>query len=779
MTEEILIDIKLDDADNEKQVENLTKRITVLHAETKELVRQNKELAASGKTNSSEFIENAKQVEINKQKISENTASRKGLIQAIIAEDGSIKQLKVRNAELIKQRDLITTKTKEGREAIARINSEINENNDVIKENVSQQEKQRLNVGNYASALDKLVPGLGNVTVKLYEMAAAEGSVAAGLRVMIKESLAFIATPLGLTLTAIGLALAPVITYLKKTGDGMDIVDVETAKWNATLEVLTLRIADLGREMVAVANGTSDSQLGKFLLHFVASNPIVAQFGLTIKALAKLFPELAKDIETARKVAAENANTLDDLNDKQLLQSINAAKTRNEIAKLILQSKDRTKTEQERIALIDQAIQKESDLVEEEKYFADQRLAAKIKEVTDLHKLDTDDTETRLAQAERLAKALQNVDDKRSEELVNLINSVQEAEGASIGILEKLQNQRNAILDKQEEENKKRLDAELEGRIKKLHEAHEEQLYEEERNKEVTDELRAADEQQYAENWDKKLETLAEAHRKSVEDELNKNADLAGVYLEDYEIYKKNLEKKLKDELILAQRIKGLKESELDTAAAVAEGIAANFSKVSNAQKTATLASIVFSTASGVAKAVEAGAGIPWPANLAAILSGVAAVLGGIAQARAVLKGYAQGGLVMAKEAWESIKGFARGGSVSGQKIGAQHGTPITRSNGDNRVITAKIGEVILNEQQQAALGGSETFRKIGVPGFANGGQVLPVQSFAESMATRTAMNRINSTPAQQTKYIPVLVYQDFEMKAAEVSSPVTRAKVI
>ena len=33
-------------------------------------------------------------------------------------------------------------------------------------------------------------------------------------------------------------------------------------------------------------------------------------------------------------------------------------------------------------------------------------------------------------------------------------------------------------------------------------------------------------------------------------------------------------------------------------------------------------------------------------------------------------------------------------------------------------------GEVILNKNQQARLGGDETFRRIGVPGFAEGGAV-------------------------------------------------------
>lgn len=59
--------------------------------------------------------------------------------------------------------------------------------------------------------------------------------------------------------------------------------------------------------------------------------------------------------------------------------------------------------------------------------------------------------------------------------------------------------------------------------------------------------------------------------------------------------------------------------------------------------------------------------------------------------------------------------GFAEGGKIEGRM-----GTPIRRKNGDDRIITAKTGEVILNERQQAALGGPSTFARIGVPGFSS-----------------------------------------------------------
>lgn len=70
---------------------------------------------------------------------------------------------------------------------------------------------------------------------------------------------------------------------------------------------------------------------------------------------------------------------------------------------------------------------------------------------------------------------------------------------------------------------------------------------------------------------------------------------------------------------------------------------------------------------------------------------------------------------------------LATGGvvGISGRRVTDRANMP-TRSNGDNVLATVKRGEVVLNERQQAALGGAATFRSIGVPGFATGGMVSP-----------------------------------------------------
>lgn len=87
-----------------------------------------------------------------------------------------------------------------------------------------------------------------------------------------------------------------------------------------------------------------------------------------------------------------------------------------------------------------------------------------------------------------------------------------------------------------------------------------------------------------------------------------------------------------------------------------------------------------------------------------------------------------------------AAQAFAQGGKVlSGERVTSNSGLNIRRSNGDNVLATVRTNEVVLNERQQAMLGGARTFQKIGVPGFATGGYTgdplpQPSQSFIDGI---------------------------------------------
>lgn len=437
MAEEVIISISLEKGDNERQVDALTKKITDLTNANKNLHKANLEMIKTGQQNSKEYLENSRQIEINKQKITEATASRKGLIQTILAEDDSIKGLRARNAELIRQRDTLSTSTAEGKAKIAEINEELDKNNEIIKENVSQLEQQKINIGNYASALDGVLPGI-------------QGFVS-GIQNAVTAAKTFIATPLGLAIAAIALALSPLISFLKNTGDGMDFVEEKTTGLKQGLSILQDGFNDLGRQMLE-----GDTTFVKLVQAFVKANPIVVAFNASVSALRFLLPGLAKDFDEATKAGEAYARAMDEITTESQFFESAAEAEENAIKRLILQSKNRTATEEERIALIDEALDKEQRLAQRRVGFATSEAAQLVAAANQRAKLVRSDSETLQDFATRLARHFDATDNDLRDKLLASLKKIEDARESSISVEEKLQNQRDALADKADERDEKR-----------------------------------------------------------------------------------------------------------------------------------------------------------------------------------------------------------------------------------------------------------------------------------------------------------------------------------
>lgn len=82
----------------------------------------------------------------------------------------------------------------------------------------------------------------------------------------------------------------------------------------------------------------------------------------------------------------------------------------------------------------------------------------------------------------------------------------------------------------------------------------------------------------------------------------------------------------------------------LSIGSSLAHGLAGLAKEESELQKALALTGIAFDTAQAIAGGVAASQDIPYPGNLAAMASTIAAVLSAIAQAEAVISGYADGG---------------------------------------------------------------------------------------------------------------------------------------
>src|SRR5690606_4872482 len=196
--------------------------------------------------------------------------------------------------------------TEEGQEEIKRLNTALDANNDFIKENVDELSKQKINVGNYTESIQKAFSVQSLMTGGLAGLKTALTGAAQGFLAMTKASLAFLATPIGAVIGALGLVLGIVINAFKNTQEGMDKVTAVTRPLVAIFEVFIGVIQDLGLLLIdafsnpletieKIYNYVKDKVMGQFeALTDVVAGLFTLDFDRVQKGFDK-FTDMAKE----------------------------------------------------------------------------------------------------------------------------------------------------------------------------------------------------------------------------------------------------------------------------------------------------------------------------------------------------------------------------------------------------------------------------------------------------------------------------------------------------
>ena len=788
MEETILISIEIPKPEGEAEVDKLTRKITDLQIATANLQKQNNELIKQGKQNTQEYVENTRQIEINKQKIGESISARKGLISSLAAEDNSIKALNVRNAELKKQRDLITTATVEGRAEIARLNAEINKNNDVIKENVSQQEKQRLGVGGYLDALDKLVPGLG--------------ATATGFLNMAKAALVFIATPIGAIIAALGAALFALTSYFKGSEEGQNRLNKIMAIGSAIFEQFMNIVEDLGEALFDAF--TNPKQAAIDFGNFIKEN-IQNRF----EGLIELIPKLGKAIDllfagefaAAGKVAAdavlkvglgvENATDKIEGFINKTIELVNQgiengqrladfqAKIDADERKLIV---DRAKTSLEVSKLRAEALKFEGDERKKvllEAIALEESLAAREVALA----------KTRLANAELLRDA--NGDDKEALKAVAEARAeVFAAEATAFSNSLRFRKEIAAI----DEASAKEQAALLAETNKMLDDAEKLELDRQKRIQEAliaTEELRleqaivnAASLEERI-NREIELETfkaftllentaLLEAEKQLIIEKSQANINAIIVKGTQERIKKEEAEEKR-----LADLKKAANKAEMDGKFAVADATVGLLREVFGENKLFAIAQVGMNTAQAIVNAL-AMSGPPW---IGIAMAAIVGAIGAVQSARIAGIEFAKGGFLK-KMARGGVAGF--GGVLKGRSH-AQGGIPFTV--GGQPGFEAEGGEAIINKRstrmfrpllsQINQAGGGVAFKRGGeLTRFATGSIVnTQTRVASQSAESRTAV-RDAVLLAMENMPPTIVTVEDINARQSEVSEQTNKALV-
>jgi hypothetical protein len=419
-----------------------------------------------------------------------------------------------------------------------------------VRDAAKQVREQMKEMGDTAKKANSDILGMTSTGRMIQDFAqtfnAVRAAISANVAAMGALRIAIAATGIG----ALIIALGSLITYFKKTDEGAVMLEGITKGLGIAMKGLTQTVASLGEWMIKAFENPKQAlqELGDLILNnlinrFTAFGVILdgilsadmekitngtAQLATGVENLATKAKELGKEFEGAMKAGMDLAIMMDELDEAESKNITTSAKLEEQVTKLLLQSKDRTKTEAERIALLDKASQLETKKLEGDIAIAQQKLNIAQKELDTIAKTDA---------------AYDEAARKRAEAEASLIGLRTE----SINLQEKITNRRNALLDAETAEVQKQAEAE-----KKIREQADKAQMDYERKLMDLKVANIADEgerkrAQILLNYQRELEDLAIQGQMSFEilDELQKKRDEA-LKAADEEQAKKEEEKKLK-----------------------------------------------------------------------------------------------------------------------------------------------------------------------------------------------------------------------------------------
>jgi hypothetical protein len=631
---------------------------------------------------------------------------------------GSIIGLQQANKKLREERNKLDTTTAAGAKRIKELNSEIDKNNKSIKDNSSALEKQRLNIGNYTGALDKLIPGLG-ATVQ-------------GIGAMTKAAWAFVANPIGAILAALALILAAVTSWFRNSGDGADAFAKMMAKASAIVDVLIDRVSSLVRGLIAFASG---------------------DFGKGAEEMGKAFGGLGDELEREIKLAGELADALDALEDREKKYEVTLSGVRNQIKELIIEAKNRTLTEEERIAKLEKASELEREINNELLEIRREGLRIAVQEAAMRANAVQAETESLEEFADRLMEN-EELQDEIRQKVRDAVIAQNEAMGESILLQEKIQNQKDALAQKEIENLQKIREQEEKNDKKRTEEAEKQRLAR----------IAALEYKLKQENEQYKKELAAYEARKAKEEEITKrfNDRIA-------EETKVRMDKEAKDKAAAAameQKVEALKNE------AISGGIEMITKEKTGARlvlsaifKQDAIKEVVTNTYAAAIAAYKAMAGIPIVGPvLGAAAAGLVTAFGAKQLAGIVGIRFAEGGEVSGKRGTFNGPSHA-GGGIDYISSDGRH--RINVEGGENFYILKKSASREINrlsELNQRHGGNSWNGNRHPVSRFAQGGSVpVPASGGLTSVdVERIVRSTMENMPVS---YISVEEFQTVEEK--------------
>ena len=194
----------------------------------------------------------------------------------------------------------------------------------------------------------------------------------------------------------------------------------------------------------------------------VVSNMIIDVVTGT-KSLSEAFGSLGGEMSKATDEAMKLTKAQQDLEDQMDVNEVINKKAETQIQKLLLQSKNRTLSEKERMALINQAQKLDEEVFQRNKKISDETIRIAENEIVNKLRLSKKDAERLRTEGLEYAKKLQDSKRLTDEDITKLKDALLKREDItqqSIQLQEKAQNREDALAEKAEEKRNKAIEAE-------------------------------------------------------------------------------------------------------------------------------------------------------------------------------------------------------------------------------------------------------------------------------------------------------------------------------
>ncbi len=184
----------------------------------------------------------------NKAVMAEVTTGVLTLSNALTKEVRTLNEAAKNTRKLTKLKGDLNIKNKDGKRALDEINKKLDSNTKFVKKNSDAMSKQRLEIGNYSGALDRVIPGLSAFIAGLLGTTRAIGGTILALGSL---KIALLATGIGAFLVIIGTTVAAMMRFTVFT----DAMKVELAPLAVLLNILMDRFGRFGFALIALASG--------------------------------------------------------------------------------------------------------------------------------------------------------------------------------------------------------------------------------------------------------------------------------------------------------------------------------------------------------------------------------------------------------------------------------------------------------------------------------------------------------------------------------------------